>query len=99
MFGGVRAKLRGIRHVYVQYLGRIPAPDRIRLYEPYRNRECLHCHEGARRFEQMSAHARTPTMRDDIKAGRLSCLTSRCHDTVHDVGSLADATFWKGPSR
>ena len=96
MFGGLRSKLRGLRHLYVQYLGHIPAPDRIRLYEPYNNRECLHCHGGARKFEQLAAHSRTPPMLGDIKAGRISCLSSRCHDTIHDIGSLADATFWKG---
>src|SRR6058998_3634922 len=43
LFGGVRAKLHGARHVYVQYFSTIPAPDKIRLYDPYNNRECLHC--------------------------------------------------------
>jgi cytochrome c-type protein NapC len=96
MFGGVRAKLHGLRHLYVQYLGTVPRPDRIRPYEPYNNRECLHCHDGARKFEQMSAHRKTPQMLDDMRANHLSCLSSRCHDTVHDVGTLSDATFWKG---
>lgn len=99
MFGGVRSKIRGIRHLYVQYLGKVPAPGRIHLYEPYNNRECLHCHDGARRFEEMSAHSRTPNMLADMKSGRLSCLSSRCHDTIHDIGSLSDATFWKGIAR
>ena len=97
MFGGVHAKLRGVRHLYVQYLGTIPAPDRIRLYTPYNNRECLHCHAGARRFEEASNHTKTATMLGDITSGRLSCVSSKCHDTVHDVGTLSDATFWKGP--
>jgi hypothetical protein len=26
--------------------------DAIRLYDPYNNRECLHCHLGARSFEE-----------------------------------------------
>ena len=97
LFGGVRAKLHGARHVYVQYFGHIPAPDKIRLYDPYNNRECLHCHDGARKFEQMSAHVKTPQMLGDIKSGRLSCMSSRCHDTVHDVGTLSDpeVKFWK----
>src|ERR1700731_1082532 len=37
MFGGLHSKIRGIRHLYVQYIGHIPAPDQIRLYEPYNN--------------------------------------------------------------
>lgn len=96
MFGGLHSKLRGVRHLYVQYFGSIPAPADIKLYEPYNNRECLHCHDGARKFEALPAHTRTPKMLGDIKANRLSCTASRCHDTVHDVGSLSDATFWKG---
>jgi cytochrome c-type protein NapC len=96
MFGGIRSKMRGLRHLYVQYFGAIPPPDRIRLYEPYNNRECLHCHAGTRKFEEKSAHLKTPEMLGSINSGQLSCMASRCHDTVHDVGSLGDATFWKG---
>ena len=42
-----------------------------------------------------SAHNRTPESLSNIKSNRLSCLSSRCHDTVHDVGTLSDVTFWK----
>ena len=96
MFGGARSKLRGLRHLYVQYLGTVPAPDRIRLYEPYSNRECLHCHDGARRFSEVAAHTRTPDTWTQIRSNTLSCLSSRCHDIVHDVGTLADVPMWKG---
>jgi len=95
MFGGVKAKMHGLRHLYVQYIGTPPAPEKIELYEPYNNRECLHCHGGARTFEQMSSHNKTPEMLPDIKANRLSCTSSRCHDTIHDVETLPDVTFWK----
>jgi cytochrome c-type protein NapC len=95
MFGGIRAKLHGARHVYVQYFGKVPAPDQIKLYEPFSNRECLHCHGGARKFEQVSAHVKTPDMLGNITGNRLSCTSSRCHDTVHDVGSLSDVKFWR----
>jgi cytochrome c-type protein NapC len=96
MFGGFTAKIRGVRHLAVQYLGRIPQPDQIKLYQPYNNRECLHCHLGARRFEEASPHNRTADLLPRVKAGQTSCLSSGCHDIVHDVGSLKDATFWKG---
>src|ERR1700674_132718 len=95
MFGGVTAKMHGVRHLYVQYLGTIPKPEEIKLYEPYNNRECLHCHLGARRFEEVSSHKKDPELLTRVKAGRQSCLSSGCHDTVHDVASLKDATFWK----
>ncbi len=96
MFGGVNSKLRGLRHMYVHYLGTEPAPAEIKLYEPYNNRECLHCHLGARTFEEQSAHNRTPDSLTSIKNSTLGCTSSRCHDTVHDVEAIADETFWKG---
>lgn len=96
MFGTVHSKLRGLRHVYVEYLGKIPAPADIKLYTPYNNRECLHCHAGMRAFEEEAKHTKTPDMMKLILSNQMSCTTSKCHDTVHDVGTLKDATFWKG---
>ena len=96
MFGTVHAKFRGLRHVYIQYLGKIPAPADIKLYTPFNNRECLHCHAGMRVFEEEPKHTKTPDMMRQILSNQMSCMTSKCHDTVHDVGTLKDATFWKG---
>lgn len=95
MFGTVRAKLKGLRHLEVEYFGTIPKPEEIKLYQPYNNRECLHCHLGARRFEEGSGHHKTPDLLQTVKSGQKSCLSSGCHDIVHDVGSLKDAAFWK----
>ena len=95
MFGTAHAKLRGLRHVYIQYLGKIPAPADIKLYTPFNNRECLHCHAGMRAFEEHPKHSKTPDMMKQIMSNQLSCMTSKCHDTVHDVGTLKDTTFWK----
>jgi cytochrome c-type protein NapC len=95
MFGGVRAKMRGLHHLQVQYLGTIPKPQEIKLYQPFNNRECLHCHLGARNFEQGSAHHKSPGLLDTIKSNKLSCVSSGCHEFVHDVASLKDDTFWK----
>jgi cytochrome c-type protein NapC len=96
MFGTMHSKFRGLRHVYVQYLGRIPAPADIKLYTPFNNRECLHCHLEMRAFEEEPKHTKTPDMMRQITSNHLSCMTSKCHDTVHDVGTLKDANFWKG---
>jgi cytochrome c-type protein NapC len=93
LYGGIRAKWRGMRHVYVQYLGKPPAPAAIRLYTPYSNRECLHCHLGARSFEESATHT---AIRDDIVSNQVSCISSGCHDTVHNVANLANVKFWKG---
>lgn len=94
LYGGVRAKARGLRHVYVQYLGHVPAPETIHLYNAYNNRECLHCHLGARSFEDEPTHS---AMRDDLVSNQMSCLTSGCHDTVHNVKDLDNQKFWKAP--
>jgi cytochrome c-type protein NapC len=93
MYGDFAAKLRGLRHLYYQYIGTIP--DTIKLYEKYNNRECLHCHEGARSFEEKSAHMQTPLMMDSLKHNQISCMTSGCHDVIHNVKELDKADFWK----
>ena len=64
----------------------------IRLYTPYNNRECLHCHLGARSFEASATHA---AIRDEIISNQVSCISSGCHDTVHNIDSLANVKFWK----
>jgi cytochrome c-type protein NapC len=94
MFGGFRAKLNGLHHVYVQYLGTPHNP--IRLYEPYNNRECLHCHLGARSFEEGSVHTADPDLLPAVKANKVSCLSSGCHDVAHNVEQLGQVKLWKG---
>ena len=88
MFGDYKAKLRGLRHVYVNYIGTIP--KEIKLYEPYNNRECLHCHGGARSFEESDLHKE---IRPDLAANKTSCL--ECHDTIHNAHGLAGVKLWK----
>jgi hypothetical protein len=90
MYGSLRAKLRGLRHVYVQYFG--PIPKTIELYNPYNNRECLHCHAGARSFEDGAVHG--PLMAS-IKSNELSCLSSGCHASIHGVAHLSEMKFWE----
>jgi nitrate/TMAO reductase-like tetraheme cytochrome c subunit len=96
MFGTIKAKLGGLRHIYVYYLGHPPKPADIKLYEPFNNRECLHCHAGARSFEEGAVHAADPTLLPDVKSNRVSCLSSGCHQTVHDVAAMDQQKFWKG---
>ena len=95
MFGTVTAKMHGLRHLWVQYAGTVPKPEQIKLYEPFNNRECLHCHLGARTFEQASAHTKSPDLLNKITSNQLSCVSSGCHEFVHDIAGLKDATFWK----
>ncbi|TMA05401.1 MAG: hypothetical protein E6J89_19120 [Deltaproteobacteria bacterium] len=91
MFGDVNAKIRGLRHLYVYYLKEIP--PKLALYEPYKNRECLHCHAGARSFEEKSPHKE---MRAQLTNNEMSCLT--CHNTIHNVEHLNKTKMWKAPN-
>ncbi len=95
LFGPFHSKMRGLHHVYVEYFGTIPKPDKIKLYTPFNNRECLYCHLGARTFEEEPGHHKTPEMMAKIKSNQMSCMTSNCHDTIHDLDDLKYATFWK----
>jgi nitrate reductase cytochrome c-type subunit len=95
MYGDVYAKLRGLRHVYVNYIAGVP--KKIALYTPYNNRECLHCHLGSRSFEEGATHTLEEGTMAKIKSNRLSCLSSGCHESTHDVAALPKATFWKKP--
>ena len=96
MFGPLHSKLRGLRHIYVQYFGKPLAPAAIKLYSPFNNRECLHCHAGMRAYEEEPKHNKTPDMMSRLNSNQVSCMTSKCHDTVHDVGTLDTVTFWRG---
>lgn len=93
IFGGFKSKLRGLHHIYAQYISKPQQP--IKLYHPYNNRECLHCHEGSRSFEQGAIHTADPQTMADIKSNKLSCLSSGCHDTLHNVQQLNHVKYWK----
>jgi hypothetical protein len=93
MYGSILAKVRGLRHVYVQYLGTVPKT--IQLCNPYNNRECPHCHDGARSFEEGAIHSADPSIMTSIKSNQLSCLTSGCHDQVHTIAHLSELKFWE----
>lgn len=91
-FGTVHAKLEGLHHVYVQYFGTPMKP--IRLYHPYNNRECLHCHAGMRVFVEDPTHA---AIMDTLTSNQLSCVSSGCHDVVHNVSQLSQTKPWEPP--
>jgi cytochrome c-type protein NapC len=90
MYGAIHTKLEGMHHVYVEYLGHPMNP--IHLYHPYENAQCLHCHLGARSFEADPLHI---AVMGDLKSEKLSCISSGCHDTIHNVSTLGQAKFWE----
>jgi len=90
--GGIKSKIRGLHHIYAQYIGTPQQP--IKLYHPFNNRECLHCHLGARSFEQGAVHNADPDLLPAVKANKLSCVSSGCHEVVHNAATLAKAKMW-----
>lgn len=86
LFGDMKAKMNGLRHLVVYYSGR--TPDVIQLYKPFHNRECLHCHSGARSYEELHSHDRNELERNEI-----SCMT--CHGKSHEVHQLDGQKMWQ----
>jgi len=91
MFGDAKAKMRGLRHLYVYYIK--GAPTKLTLYEPFKNRECLHCHAGGRSYEETSPHTE---MKEQLTNDDMSCLT--CHNKIHDAANVDKMKMWKGPA-
>lgn len=88
MFGDVTAKLNGLRHVWAHYIGGVP--NKIELYRPYPNSNCLHCHDDMRRFIEGPAHR--PIL-DALTTGKTSCLS--CHRIAHDMAKVDSDDFWQ----
>ena len=88
MYGDLQAKIRGLRHVWVYLAG--SEPEEIELYEPYQNRECLHCHGDARSFEESEIHA---DLLEDLESGETSCL--ECHAWTHGIDELDELELWE----
>lgn len=89
MFGDLEAKLNGLRHVYVHYLGDMP--EQMELYEPYPNSNCLHCHDDARNYLEIEAHA---DKREALASGEISCL--KCHSRGHAFEDVEEGNLWLG---
>jgi cytochrome c-type protein NapC len=90
IFGDVNSKIRGLKHLYVYYFK--GAPTKIALYEPFKNRECLHCHAGARSYQETTPHKE---MKEQLAGNDMSCLT--CHNKIHDVKNIDKTKMWKVP--
>ena len=79
MYGNLKAKVQGLRHMYVHYVQ--GDPETLQLYGPYSNRECLQCHGTARKFLE-SMHG---DLIEELRSDEVSCLG--CHDVVHELES------------
>ncbi len=76
MLGPVQDKIRGLRHLHAFYFKK--GGREIAMYEPFSNGTCLHCHGGAKQYEEHPAHT---AVMEQIRDGEMSCLT--CHGAAH----------------
>ncbi len=87
LFGDAKAKFNGLRHVWVHYFGTVP--EKPKLYQPYPNYNCLHCHNDARGYLESAPHKEH---RAELQSGARSCLS--CHDVAHDLEGVKAQNFW-----
>jgi len=90
IYGPLKDKLQGIIRIYMQYVS--SPPQMISIRGGYSNLQCLHCHGGARSFEADPIHQ---AIMDTLKSNQTSCISSGCHDTVHNVAALSQVKFWR----
>jgi cytochrome c-type protein NapC len=91
LYGPLFDKMRGLERIYFQYVSTPPDPASIRIPGGFKNAQCLHCHAGARAFQENPVHM---ALMDSITSNQMSCLSSGCHDTVHDIANLDHQKFW-----
>lgn len=80
LFGTVQAKIAGVIDVHKYYTGSFR--KQIQMREPYRNDDCLKCHDGAVKWSLNHSASR-----DSILAGEATCLS--CHGEVHPAHTLS----------
>ena len=76
MFGDVRAKWKGLQDFLKYYAKTYELP--VQMHAPYRNAECLKCHERTPKFAESEYHVDGLA---EIRSGELGCLD--CHGPAH----------------
>ncbi len=88
MYGGVKTKLDGMRHMWTyctRYRDAAPANrggPKIHLVKPFdTSTQCMRCHSATLpQFEQEPSHS---VVIASIRAKQTSCIAGGCHDSVH----------------
>jgi cytochrome c-type protein NapC len=91
MYGPLKDKLKGLRYLYMEYVS--TPPKTIHIDGKYSNLQCLHCHQGARNFEE---HLNQMPPIGDLTSNRISCLSSGCHDMIHNASEVSHLKMWNG---
>jgi cytochrome c-type protein NapC len=89
IYGTLKDKIQGIRRIYLQYVS--TPPKTIHIRGGYNNVQCLHCHLGARNFNENPVHM---AMMESLKRNHVSCISSGCHDMVHNVAEITNMKLW-----
>jgi cytochrome c553 len=89
IYGPWKSRLDGLRYVYMTYLGTVPKT--IHYRGKYSNLQCLHCHAGARDFEE---HLSQMPPIGELTTNRISCLSSGCHDMIHNASEVGHLKMW-----
>jgi len=91
MYGPLKAKLRGLKHVWVYYV--TGPPKKLKLYESYKNDDCLRCHGPAKGYLKNKGHRKDKKLLTQMETGERSCLKNGCHDMGHLLKSDFEDDF------
>jgi cytochrome c-type protein NapC len=91
MYGPLKDKLKGLRYLYMEYVS--TPPKTIHIDGKYSNLQCLHCHQGSRNFEE---HLNQMPPIGELTTNRISCLSSGCHDMIHNASEVGHLKMWNG---
>jgi cytochrome c-type protein NapC len=83
MFGTVATKINGLKHVaaYITEYRDVPiaqAIEEIRLYKPYPNTNCTHCHST-----KLPGFDEVPDHKALVDPDQVSCASIGCHGPAH----------------
>lgn len=86
VWGGVGAKMNGMRHMFLNLTGQIEYP--IALVGSYDVSQCLGCHAQSTAFRSQATHA-DPDLQKALLDGSMAC-TGACHAAPHPDTALAE---------
>ncbi len=84
IWGEVRAKGAGLKHMWASLTGSIHYP--LAIYEPFDTSSCLGCHAKSRDFRAAGVHD-DPEIQSMLRSGELSC-AGTCHPSAHPPEAL-----------
>ncbi len=77
-YGGIKAKIAGLRHVWANYIVGYDLP--LKIWKTYNNQTCLYCHRPVLDYQEEPEHE---DILEDLEQSKMSCLGSNCHVSSH----------------